>query len=463
MRLTSAFLTVLLCSAGIILATNKLVTSANLQSVEREQTGADLESKLIVHEWGTFTSFSGSDGVKLEFRPLVDNDLPSFVLDRSRQSGLMNPFRKLSLSVLQRMETPVIYFYTDREREVRVRVRFPKGLLTEFFPPVESQEPSFQWRKPEPVANSALDWGRIWLIPTDKLKTQIAVPELASRIDRSVQQSLMPNADGNNHYLYARETDSAMVYVRRMPDKKRPLVPAGDFFEKFLFYRGVGNFQLPLTLNALGDDRFELTNTGPDEIRSLFLVTVEGKRLRFSKYDRIQAAGELTLHQSTETTNVDELAEELVEALIAENLYEKEARAMVKTWRTSWFGEEGTRLFYLLPGRLTNELLPLEIQPRPDKVVRVLVGRMEIMTPEDEDHITQLVRDAAAARKRKLANRQPTATNQSEISQKILQMGRLAEPALVRVKNLAKDAVVRNEAALMLRQLQAALETEKKS
>jgi len=26
---------------------------------------------LTVHEWGTFTSFSGSDAVKLEFRPLV--------------------------------------------------------------------------------------------------------------------------------------------------------------------------------------------------------------------------------------------------------------------------------------------------------------------------------------------------------------------------------------------------------
>lgn len=47
---------------------------------------------LIVHEWGTFTSFSGSDGVRLEFRPLADEDLPPFVLDRFLQSGVSTPF-----------------------------------------------------------------------------------------------------------------------------------------------------------------------------------------------------------------------------------------------------------------------------------------------------------------------------------------------------------------------------------
>ena len=34
MRLTSAFVTILLCAAGIILVTSKLVTSADLQAVE---------------------------------------------------------------------------------------------------------------------------------------------------------------------------------------------------------------------------------------------------------------------------------------------------------------------------------------------------------------------------------------------------------------------------------------------
>ncbi len=65
------------------------------------------DGRLVVHEWGTFTNFSGSDGVKLEYRPLVDKDLPDFVLDRGWQAGLHPRFTKTLLRGRQRMETPV--------------------------------------------------------------------------------------------------------------------------------------------------------------------------------------------------------------------------------------------------------------------------------------------------------------------------------------------------------------------
>ena len=44
----------------------------------------DVEGKFIVHEWGTFTTFSGSDGAFVDFRPLVaeHKDLPNYVWDR---------------------------------------------------------------------------------------------------------------------------------------------------------------------------------------------------------------------------------------------------------------------------------------------------------------------------------------------------------------------------------------------
>src|ERR1041385_5868371 len=65
--------------------------------------------KLIVHEWGTFTSFAGSNGVNLEFRPLVTSDLPRFIM---RPPSAMDIFTKQEYTALQRMETPVTYFYT---------------------------------------------------------------------------------------------------------------------------------------------------------------------------------------------------------------------------------------------------------------------------------------------------------------------------------------------------------------
>lgn len=60
---------------------------------------------------------------------------------------------------------------------------------------------------------------------------------------------------------------------------------------------------------------------------------------------------------------------------------------MVKTWSSAWFGEEGTRVLYVLPGDLTDELLPLQIEPKPASLTRVLVGRHDVLTPEREKQI----------------------------------------------------------------------------
>ena len=41
---------------------------------------------------------------------------------------------------------------------------------------------------------------------------------------------------------------------------------------------------------------------------------------------------------------------------------------------------------------LTEEFLPLKIDPKPDKLVRVLVGRHDVLTPERERKIDALVK-----------------------------------------------------------------------
>src|SRR4029077_9859924 len=109
-----------------------------LVAYARQEPKPAQSGRLIVHEWGTFTNFSGSDGLQMDFRPLVDSDLPPFVLDRARQAQVFYPsvYAKGMYLARQRMETPVTYFYTDTPREVDVQVAFPQGLLTEFFPPV---------------------------------------------------------------------------------------------------------------------------------------------------------------------------------------------------------------------------------------------------------------------------------------------------------------------------------------
>src|SRR5262249_54368540 len=55
-------------------------------------------------------------------------DLPDFVHSNRRdvKGGRTDAFVSL--------ETPVIYFYTDRDRTVSVHVNFPKGVMTDWYP-----------------------------------------------------------------------------------------------------------------------------------------------------------------------------------------------------------------------------------------------------------------------------------------------------------------------------------------
>jgi hypothetical protein len=410
---------------------------------------------LIVHEWGTFTSFSGSDGVKLEFRPLEERDLPAFVFDRFRQSKFS--LTKYSIPAIQRMETPITYFYTPVERDVTVRVAFPKGLLTEFYPPVRSLGPKmadsddvavlFGTRpKEDPTLKASwLDWGRVHLIPTESLKSSVQDAELARRIGRHVERTMVPDAGNYRHYAAARDTDSAIVQVRHLPQSGNS-VPVADYFEKFLFYRGLGNFDLPLTLTATTSG-FQLVNSAKEAIQSLILVSVHNNQIRFGSYAQIDAGGTLDLKLPEQQASKDQLRNVVVMSLVAQGLYDKEAQAMFETWETSWFGEEGTRLFYLVPQRMTDELLPLEIVPRPTEQVRVLVGRMEIMSPAEETNVLALDEKSLTARE----NRPNDAS--SSVLPELVKLGRLGEPALVRARHLAAGDELKQEAQRLIAEL----------
>ena len=95
---------------------------------------------------------------------------------------------------------------------------------------------------------------------------------------------------------------------------------------------------------------------------------------------------------------------------------------MIETWRDSWF-EEGLRVLYLLPRRETDMVLPLTITPEPTQLVRVLVGRIEIITPE--------MKSAVRTEIQQLADRsiEVRAAAQAALRKK----GRFVEPVLKQI------------------------------
>jgi hypothetical protein len=348
------------------------------------------ESRLVVHEWGTFTSIAGKDGVALEWRPLNGStDLPKFVYSiQETKKGLRHPSLKADLTATVRMETPVLYFYSGNEMDVSVKVDFPKGKITEWYPQARG-------------VDTNIDWGRIKIMP-------------AAAVNLPVDYS-------DSHYYPARETDAAAVQVC---GKDKPAEQ-----EKFLFYRGVGTFALPLSVRFAGE-KIVLTNSGKDEIAHLIVFENRGGKIGYRRYDAF--TGEATSERPALDKKMSSLLEELKGILISSGLYEKEAAAMIKTWQSSWF-EEGMRVFYVLPRQTTDAVLPITIEPRPAELVRVLVGRAEVITPEKEKAVQRQVS--------MLGDSSPEVRQTA--MQTIRKYGRFSEPILKRILDNERNDAIR--------------------
>ncbi len=304
------------------------------------------ETGLVIHEWGTFSTFSGSNGTNLKFYP-YDDDLPEFVHGYQLRNSKKGP-EGGTIS----LETPVLYFYSERPLTASVRVDFPKGILTEWFPHAGRSD-------------HQLSWEGIKVRPAD--------------------DAVLPKTKKESRYYAARETDAAPLSFAFKKDADKVTEQ-----EKFLFYRGVGSFAMPLSVRALGNGKFTARWNGKATDVDLLLVQVQGDKIRFKSFrlDRQAEAGaEGDVQIPDKDASTKELGEALVKQMTGRGLYEKEARAMVKTWSSAWFGEEGTRVLYFLPGELTDELLPLKVEPKPATLVRVLVGRHDVLTPEREKQI----------------------------------------------------------------------------
>jgi hypothetical protein len=154
------------------------------------------ETDLVVHEWGTFTSIAGKNGVALDWRPLNGaTDLPHFVYTDTGNSGYRGTYHDGGKGMLVpiRMETPVIYFYTKKEQEISVSVEFPKGKITEWYPQAGVVNTKTSPTEGSSRFHSGINWGKIKLLPNEK-------------------ENFLREA-AYSHYYPARETDAVPIQV----------------------------------------------------------------------------------------------------------------------------------------------------------------------------------------------------------------------------------------------------------
>ena len=291
-----------------------------------------------VHEWGTFTSVAGEDGAPVSWQPHSGpSDLPCFV-HRLDQRNL-----KVAGYGTVRMETPVLYFYPMKPLTVSVHVDFPNGRVTEWYPQASSVQPSsgrrgwIEWREVQLGGNAAH----------------------------------LPQLGPASHYYAARETDAWPLTSEREN-------------EKLLFYRGIGDFAVDLKAVAQ-EDGVLLRNEGAATIPEAILFENHGGKIGFHILRSLREPVKIGF--SSLDGSIDALRATLEEELTEMGLYRKEAHAMVQTWRDSWF-EEGMRVFYILPRSKVDAVLPISIHPAAAQLVRVFVGRVELLSPPMRNEIS---------------------------------------------------------------------------
>lgn len=362
---------------------------AFLLSVQIQTTIA--ANGLVVHEWGTFTALQDERGRCLDGINTDDEPVPNFVHQLAKFSLIDSsteipaflsqgaPFAQPNVTM--RLETPVIYFHpADGNRlSVDVKVQFRGGLLTEYYPQPNRAEPAvdFQKRKDAFTTSSlgVLEWNNLQIGP--------AAPGPATE---------------DPVWLAPRHVNSSDVKTT-----------TGES-ERFLFYRGLGAGEPPLKV-VQEKDHLVIHPTIPPEIKidfhvpQLWLVDIQKEGVAFRAANAFDIpAGDTNASKTIPSTfsesdyspaNALKLRRALLAALLKEGLFEDEATALLETWKISYFQSAGLRLFFIVPQAWTDHVLPLEI-PQTEKIVRVMVGRIELVSPRQRQLLANINRATPA-------------------------------------------------------------------
>jgi hypothetical protein len=341
---------------------------------------AEPSKPLIVHEWGTFTSLQDETGRAIGYLNSSDEPLPFFV-HRLRSAfirggggfDLSKSLPPAHADVTMRLETPVIYFHPADKTPFNVDVlaTFKGGVLSEYYPDAKVQ---IEGGDPAPAGLNRIS-----------SRTQGGLQWKSLRIGGEVTLS-----ETKDHvWIAPRQVDSAPV-------------SAGKEGERYVFYRGVGKVDSPLTVTRSSDtisisgpaaspSRGFAQGQGPSQPRWLAEFRADGTCAFRTITDQTEAKAVFT-DEDFSKGRVADLRKEMRRALIADGLFEDEAEAMLNTWQRSYFQGVGQRVFFMVPREWTDSVLPLTLSV-PCELTRVMIGRVELVTPKQRDTLAKLATD----------------------------------------------------------------------
>jgi hypothetical protein len=370
-------------------------------------TFASAEDNWTVHEWGTLTSLQNESGEAIGGINTDDEPVPEFVHRLSNfylllPSEIPPAFDKGAPSchpdVTMRLETPVIYFHPPasqtKAESVNVAVKFHGGWLTEYYPYAEAFAPDLR-----PQGYNLTNFVS-FLHPFGPLHS-----DTESKLEWNALKI------GGNWPL---TNATAHVWTSPRAVRAESVRTTNGESEKFLFYRGVAHINAPFKISRdtnSGELLFrsqleKLPTDKPLVIRSMWLVDIrpDGK-IAFRSLPQVALdhhSKKILTHTPAEFSsgdfssgNLEKLKAVLQAALVSDGLFADEAQALLNTWELSYFKSAGLRVFFLVPRAWTDFYLPLEIS-LPADIKRVMVGRIELITPHQRLSLQKIARYSAS-------------------------------------------------------------------
>jgi hypothetical protein len=376
--------TAILCAAVVAI----LVLA--LDAIRANQPEFHSFRDLIAHEWGTFTSVAGSDGTLLPGLEREEESLPSFVYSHSGMGPLGSKgflLRRPIHNATIKLETPVLYFYHQDPVDLQVKVRFNGGSISQWYPQRAGGEVPPPMLVPKRV-------------PTTATPNSGAIDFGETPYEGAISWSIHSLGRGQGTNASVLKWGETLNWIRpRWPESNilvNTVENAQHEKEKYLFYRGVGNFPLPLSTRFDPRDPETMILQGDTDIP--FALVYHMDKTYRSKILWKGAVNfetpQVDVHVPTDTGDyrqLHEIADEaftpLKSALVEAGLTDVEADSMLRTWWSSYFQKPGLRVFWIVPRPFTDDILPIDITPSPAELERVLVGRSEVLTPAFEDEL----------------------------------------------------------------------------
>ena len=273
---------------------------------------------LVVHEWGTFLAMNGSDGVSLDGMYHEEHALPSFVHARSKDQ------LRLPMSRMQGRDAGHLLLHAPGPARGG-RSRIPDRPLDAVVPAGDDGRPGIvQAGSPPQTRDGHISW------------TSHVTPP-------AMKHNEPPATSSDALWNYARDVDAAYVTTQPGPGKRTT--------------SGSGSSSIAASARRRCRSRcVSAADASPQRQPSADGVRASVHPARRERAGRVclYAVAERRMPSSISqfrrwttrcrsTQFVEQVSDDVARRLVESGLYEKEARAMVNTWASSYFKTDGVR------------------------------------------------------------------------------------------------------------------------